>query len=106
VKDLFYPDRRMTKLGEKNRFEVISLGPDMQREAQSTQKYLHGFDNTQLGFGHWNAAGHAAAGKLIAQHFCEAKSADSPAAPDFAHAQETRGTRYSAAGMHARPAKP
>ena len=32
--------------------------------------YLHGFKNLPMGFGHWNEAGHAAAGHLIAQKLC------------------------------------
>jgi hypothetical protein len=70
VKDLFYPDRRVHALGAKRGFEVLSLGEAMQRHADETRKHLHGFSNTQLGFGHWNEAGHAIAAKLMAARFC------------------------------------
>src|SRR5579871_830036 len=70
ISDLFYPERRLQALGTREGFEVIALAPAMQREADATHTYMHGFDNTVLGFGHWNAAGHAAAGRLIAQRFC------------------------------------
>jgi hypothetical protein len=42
----------------------------MQRRADAERKYLHGFSNTILGFGHWNENGHELAGKLMAQQLC------------------------------------
>jgi hypothetical protein len=73
VADLLYPEHRLQALGAQHGFEVIALAPDMQRYADATHTYLHGFDNTVLGLGHWNAAGHALAGKLIAQRLCGAR---------------------------------
>lgn len=74
VSDLFYPDRRVQRLGERHGIEVISLGPQMQRLADATRTYYYGFANTMLGFGHWNEAGNEVAGKLIARHLCEQRS--------------------------------
>ena len=68
--DLFYPERRIRQLGEENGFEVLALAPEMQRLADATRAYFHGFASTRLGFGHWNAAGHEVAGKLIAGYLC------------------------------------
>ena len=42
----------------------------MQRQADATGVFLHGFRNTKPGFGHWNQAGHALAASLIARHLC------------------------------------
>jgi hypothetical protein len=70
VPDLFYPERRIQRLGAKNGFEVLALAPEMQRQADTTRTFFHGFANTHLGFGHWNAAGHEVAGKLIARYLC------------------------------------
>jgi hypothetical protein len=70
VPDLFYPERRIQGLGAKNGFEVLALAPEMQRQADATRTFFHGFANTHLGFGHWNAAGHEVAGKLIARYLC------------------------------------
>lgn len=70
VPDLFYPDRRIQALGAKDAFEVISLGEPMQDLAEKTGAFLHGFSNTQLGFGHWNVRGHRAAAELVASSFC------------------------------------
>jgi lysophospholipase L1-like esterase len=70
VKSLFYPEERLERLGERHGFEVVALAPQMQRRADATGTYLHGFDNTRPGFGHWNEAGHALAAELIAHRLC------------------------------------
>jgi hypothetical protein len=70
VDDLFYPERRILALAKREGFDAVVLAPDMQRYAEATGTYLHGFANTRPGFGHWNAAGHALAATLIARHLC------------------------------------
>jgi hypothetical protein len=70
VNDLFYPDRRLRRLGREKGFEVVSLGPAMQQRADESGAYFHGFSNTQMGLGHWNAEGHKAAAAIVAEHFC------------------------------------
>jgi hypothetical protein len=71
VKDLFYPDRRIAALGERQNFEVLTLAQPLQQYAETNHVYLHGFKNTPMGFGHWNKTGHAIAGKLIAEKICK-----------------------------------
>jgi hypothetical protein len=70
VNDLLYPERRLRELGERRGIEVVTLTEDMQRYADATRTYLHGFANTRLGFGHWNQAGHALGAELIARRLC------------------------------------
>jgi hypothetical protein len=70
VNDLLYPERRLRELGERRAIEVVTLTEDMQRHADATRTYLHGFANTRLGFGHWNQAGHALGAELIARRLC------------------------------------
>lgn len=70
VQDLFYPDRRIQALGAARGFVVVPLGEPMQRLAEKTGAFLHGFSNTQLGFGHWNVRGHRVAAELVASRFC------------------------------------
>ena len=68
--DLFYPDKRIKALGDSVGFDVLNLAPPLQAYAQARHEYLHGFSNTKLGIGHWNAEGHRLAGELIAQKIC------------------------------------
>lgn len=70
VSDLFYPDQRIEALGAREGFAVLALAPQLQAYAQAHRQFLHGFKNTPMGFGHWNEAGHAQAGRLIAQRLC------------------------------------
>jgi hypothetical protein len=70
VSDLFYPDARIDALGQQNDFSVLDLSRPLQAYADQCKCYLHGFKNTELGFGHWNANGHRIAGELIAARVC------------------------------------
>jgi hypothetical protein len=70
VPDLAYPERRIASFAERAGHLGIMLGPQMQALAVSSGAYLYGFDNTELGFGHWNELGHRAAAELIAPRLC------------------------------------
>lgn len=70
VSDLFYPDRRIAALGARDGFAVLTLAEPMQQYADAHHAFLHGFSNTPMGFGHWNAVGHAQAGRLITDKLC------------------------------------
>jgi hypothetical protein len=71
VNDLFYPEERLQGLGKAYGFPVIALAPQMQKIADETHVFLHGFPNTKPGFGHWNETGHAVAAQLIADALCQ-----------------------------------
>jgi hypothetical protein len=51
----------------------------MQAYADAHHAFLHGFPNTRLGTGHWNADGHQVAGELIARKVRDLLTAPSPA---------------------------
>jgi hypothetical protein len=73
VDDLLYPDRRLAEFGQKHGIRVLPLAPQMQRIAEERGIYLHGFENSGMGRGHWNAEGHRLAAELIAQRLCNEK---------------------------------
>jgi hypothetical protein len=70
VDDLLYPERRLRALGARHGIEVVELGSELQRVADRSGAFLHGFSNSRLGFGHWNQAGHACGAELIARRWC------------------------------------
>jgi hypothetical protein len=67
--DLFYPDRRIKALCEREGIAVLTLAPALQAYAEQQKVFLHGFDKN-IGNGHWNILGHRIAGELIAQRIC------------------------------------
>lgn len=71
VEDLFYPERRIERLGTRCGFPVVSLARPMREHAEEHRVYLHGFENTRLGTGHWNVEGHAVAGRVLAERLKE-----------------------------------
>ncbi len=70
ISDLFYPDRRIKALGDREGFYVLNLAPSLQTYAEQQKIFLHGFGRN-LGGGHWNADGHRVAGEVITQKLCE-----------------------------------
>jgi lysophospholipase L1-like esterase len=70
VTDLFYPDRRLRSLAEREGFAFVDLAEPMQQAADRDHIFFHGFDN-DLGNGHWNEAGHRFAGELMAAKLAE-----------------------------------
>lgn len=65
IDDVLYADQRIEQYCRQNGIPVLPLVPAMQAYAQQHSEFLHGFENTTLGQGHWNAAGHRVAGRLI-----------------------------------------
>lgn len=72
VKNLDYPDLRIKTLGEKKNIDVLNLASSLLDYAEKNNVCVHGFDNATPCGGHWNAHGHAVAGKIIAKRLCEA----------------------------------
>ncbi len=67
VDNLSAPETRVQALAIKHSFPVTRLTERMQDYARTHQRYLHGFENTQLGTGHWNVTGHRVAGESLAE---------------------------------------
>ena len=70
VPHLFYPDFRIRDLGQREGFAVLNLAPLFETAARQNQMFLHGFENSGLGMGHWNKEGHHLAGRLISEKLC------------------------------------
>jgi hypothetical protein len=70
ITDIFYPDNRIKSVCTRAAIPVITLAPELQKFAVANSIFLHGFD-ANIGNGHWNQAGHRAAGELIAKKLCE-----------------------------------
>ena len=65
---LFHADRRLQVCAAGHGIKIITLAPTMQRIAEETGAFLHGFGNDA--FGHWNEDGHRLAGSLLAKSLC------------------------------------
>ncbi|ODG97215.1 hypothetical protein A4S05_14825 [Nostoc sp. KVJ20] len=69
--DWFYPEKRITALGEREGFSTINLGQSFQSYAEENNVCLHGFKNAFACDGHWNALGHELAGKIVSKTLCQ-----------------------------------
>lgn len=69
VDDLFYPDRRLAQLANREQIDFLDLALPMEKYADETKVFLHGFGK-EIGNGHWNIEGHREAAELIAQQMC------------------------------------
>jgi hypothetical protein len=65
--DLSYADRRLRQLARRLGVRALILSEELQRYATATGRPLCGFENTRLGWGHFNAEGHRVAGRLVAR---------------------------------------
>jgi hypothetical protein len=72
IADLLYPDRRLTAFGAQHGIMTLALAPILQKKAEKEGIFFHGFPNTTMGKGHWNAQAHHFAGKIIAEQVCKA----------------------------------
>jgi hypothetical protein len=70
VSDLSYADERIKALGERERIPVTILAPALSSYAETHQIYINGFNESNLGGGHWNETGHRLAAETIASSMC------------------------------------
>lgn len=71
VPDLGYPVRRLLQAASEQDLPAINMPVVMATEAERRGTPLHGFDNSIVGFGHWNADGHRVAGQAAADALCQ-----------------------------------
>lgn len=70
VESLSYPDERIKALGERERFEVVTLAPSLLEYAVRNGAFLHGSDQLK-NRGHWNETGHRVVGEILAAELCK-----------------------------------
>jgi hypothetical protein len=70
VSDLSYADHRINALGTREGIQVTNLAPALSAYADAHQAYLNGFNESNLGGGHWNETGHRLAAETIAASLC------------------------------------
>jgi len=70
VPDLFYPDARLADFARRQHLLAVAIAPEMQKLAEASGEYFHGFGAKDRGRGHWNAAGHRVAAGIIARRLC------------------------------------
>jgi hypothetical protein len=70
VDDFFYPDRKIAEMGARLGFQVFPLTKELQEIAEQRGAYMHGFENTRLGFGHLNEQGHRFVAEVLANKLC------------------------------------
>ncbi|NES69362.1 MAG: SGNH/GDSL hydrolase family protein, partial [Okeania sp. SIO2D1] len=71
IKDWSYPIKRLKSLGETHNFSVIDLVEPFDNYVRENPVCFHGFKNTTMCTGHWNATGHKLAGEIIAENLCK-----------------------------------
>ncbi|MEG4496833.1 SGNH/GDSL hydrolase family protein [Microcoleus sp. F10-C6] len=71
IQDLFYPDKRLEKLGAREGFRVLNLAEQFQGYTEKYQVCAHGFENSVPCRGHWNELGHRLGSILINRNLCE-----------------------------------
>lgn len=71
IKDLYYPDKRIQALGERENFTVFRLAEPLRTEAEKTGECVHGFENAVACGGHWNVKGNKIVGELMADQVCQ-----------------------------------
>jgi hypothetical protein len=72
VKDLFYPERRIQALAQREGIAFLALAMPMRQWTEKNHTCVHGFKNATPCGGHWNEYGHRLGGELIADKICRA----------------------------------
>ena len=62
---LLYPEERLTTAAGRDGYGIMCLAPELRKVAERDHVFLHGFENAELGFGHWNERGHAEAARVV-----------------------------------------
>jgi len=61
----YYAENRLSELGQRLGFRVVTMADSVKEKIREQNLFLHGFEETGLGIGHWNEAGHRHASQLL-----------------------------------------
>ncbi len=87
VESLDDPNERIMGFCREHDIPALDLLPPMRAYGQEHGVFLHGFENTAMGRGHWNPAGHRLGAELIAAKIHEMQAATSESPPHPASGQ-------------------
>ncbi|MFC1896393.1 hypothetical protein ACFL0Q_07000 [Thermodesulfobacteriota bacterium] len=73
IPDLYYATGRIEKYCRERGIRVVNLETIFLDHARQRKVFLHGFENTGFGFGHWNLHGHELAARVLAEYICSEK---------------------------------
>ena len=70
IESLFYPDERVRQFCASRKIPLLQLAKTLHDEADQSDPpiYFHGFQNTQMGTGHWNERGHQRVANILKDH--------------------------------------
>ena len=63
----YYAENRLGQLGQRLGFNVVTVADSLKELITEQHLYLHGFNETGLGKGHWNETGHSLAAQLLVE---------------------------------------
>ena len=75
VDDLLLGDKMFARIAGRDGILYDALAPEMMSFAERNKVILHGFPHHPRNTGHWNEAGHALAGRLMAQRLLDCSPA-------------------------------
>lgn len=84
IDSLEYPNQRIMSFCREHEIPALDLLPPMRTYGEEHGVYLHGFENTAMGRGHWNPAGHRLGAELIAAKIHEMRTASGQSPSDAA----------------------
>jgi len=67
IDNQFYAVDRLKSWAENRPVSLVDLAAPLQQYANANNVFLHGFENSGLGYGHWNEHGHLEAANVLAK---------------------------------------
>lgn len=98
--DLGYPVRRLLETAKRHRLPVLNLPARWAEPPEVGERFLYGLPGGRPGFGHWNAAGHQAAGAAAAELVCWLLTQPPPSSEARLDTAENQGPPFETGAGH------